>query len=291
MPPRIPIKQKSPFFLKRLRYLLSRLHGTRLQKDKSLHYVTINGQRFKRIILCDSYLASQIERALEHFSDSGYFPRVITRYEQELWVEFVDGERIQTVDEELVEKIADFYATLYAERPRRVDAVESGFPQRLRRDLGFLHQIALLDDRSYRDLNAAAKDLEPEKIWLGFDYTDPVLKNFVVRPQDNTLCAIDVDGLSTDQLIGQGVMKACARWLPPFESLFFERLAHQRAPDFQAYLPFVKLCFLAKWTKQFFFERKWKAIDPSLFDEFRARPKREPQPSADRQVRGSGNTQ
>ena len=145
MSPRVRVKQKSPFFLKRVGYVLSRLYGTRLQKDKSLHYVTINGQRFKRIVLCDSYLASQIERALEHFSDSGYFPQVITRYERELWVEFVVGERTHTVDEGFVEKVADFYATLYSKQPRCVNAVESGFPQRLHRDLRFLHKIALLD--------------------------------------------------------------------------------------------------------------------------------------------------
>jgi len=271
MSPRVRITQKSPFLLKRFGYLLSRLYGTRLQKDKSLHYVTINGQRFKRIVLCDSYLASQIERALEYFSDCGYFPQVITRYERELWVEFVVGERAHTVDEGFVEKMALFYATLYTKGPRSVNAVESGFPQRLHRDLHFLHQIALLDDRSYQDLDAAANTLTPKKLWLGFDYTDPVLKNFVVRPEHKTICAIDVDGLSGDQLIGMGVMKACVRWLTPFEGLFFERLVQQRVPDFQTYLPFIKLCFLAKWTKQFFFERKWKAMDPRLFDEFRDR--------------------
>ena len=268
---RVGVTQKSPFLLKRFRYLLSRLYGTRLQKDKSLHYVTINGQRFKRIILCDSYLAAQLERALEQFSDSGYFPQVITRYERELWVEFVDGERTHTVDEGFVEKVADFYANLYSNQPRSVNALESGFPQRLNRDLHFLRQIGLLDERSSQDLDAAAKTLTPETLWLGFDYTDPVLKNFVVRPQDQSICAIDVDGLSGDQLIGMGVMKACARWLQPFEGPFFERVARQRVPDFRAYLPFVKLCFVAKWTKQFFFERKWKAMDPSLFDEFRNR--------------------
>ena len=269
MSPRVRVKQNSPFFLKRVGYVLSRLYGTRLQKDKRLHYVTINGHRYKRIVLCDSYLASQIERALEHFSDSGYFPQLITRYERELWVEFVVGERTHTVDEAFVENVADFYATLYSTQARNVDAVESGFPERLHRDLRFLHEIAWLDDRSYRDLDTAAKALRPEHVWLGFDYTDPVLKNFVVRPQDKTICAIDVDGLSGDQLIGMGVMKACVRWMPPHEDRFFERLARRQVPDFQAYLPFIKLCFLAKWTKRFFFERKWKAVDLSLFDEFR----------------------
>ena len=41
------------------------------------------------------------------------------------------------------------------------------------------------------------------------------------------------------------------------------------APDFQAYLPFVELSFLAFWTKSAFLEKKRRFIDPELFERFR----------------------
>jgi hypothetical protein len=265
---RIRPRQKSPFFLQRVRYLLSRLHGARLQKDKSLHFVTLNGQRFKRLVLCDSRLASRIARNLEQFSGTGHFPEPVTCYERELWVEFVDGERVSTVDEAFVEKAADFYATLYTRKPLAVAAAESGFPQHLYRDLRFLHQIGLIDDASYRRLDAIARALTPQQLWVGFEYTDPVLKNFVISQETGRLCAIDVDGLASDELIGIGVMKGQVRWLEPFRALFLERLLRLGAPDFNSYLPFLELCFLARWTKRSVFEHKWKAVDPSLFTRF-----------------------
>ena len=53
--------------------------------------MTVNGHRFKRLILCDSYLAHEIERYLEIFIESGYFPLLVARYEREIWLEYVEG--------------------------------------------------------------------------------------------------------------------------------------------------------------------------------------------------------
>lgn len=262
-------RQKTPFPIKRVRYLLSRLYGSRLQKDKSLHFVNINGHRFKRLILCDSHLAREIERNLEAFQDTRLFPPLVTRYERELWLEFVDGRRIEADDEEFVGELAEFYATLHTRRPRFVQAGESGFPARLQRDLRFLRQAGVLDESAHRDLAAAARRLAPKSVWVGFDYTDPVLKNFVALRDGGGVCAIDVDGLADDQLLGMGVMKACVRWLGPHRDRFFELLARTDAPDYQPYLPFVELSFLAKWAKRSFLEKKWKAIDPGRFERFR----------------------
>ena len=265
---RVRPRQQSPLILQRVRYLLSRLYGARLQKDKRLHFVTMNGQRFKRLVLCDSQLASRIALSLEQFSGTGHFPEPVTCYERELWVEFVDGERVDAVDEAFVEKVADFYAALYTRKPQAVDAARSGFPQHLYRDLRFLHQIGLVDEASYRRLDTLAHTLTPKQLWVGFDYTDPVLKNFVTSRETGRLCAIDVDGLSSDELIGIGVMKGRIKWLEPFRALFMERLIRLGAPDFNPYLPFLELCFLARWTKRSVFEHKWKAVDPSLFARF-----------------------
>ena len=265
-------RQSSPFFLKRVKYFLSRLFGTRLQKAKGIHFVTVNGHRFKRLILCDSFLASEIEQHLDCFADSGHFPSLVTRYEREIWLEYVEGARIQSVDEEFVLKIAEFYARVYGTNPALVNTKQSPFPDRLLQDLRFLHQISVFTQDSYRDLQAAVHDLIPEQVWVGYDYTDPVLKNFILRTDNERICVVDVDGLAGNQLLGIGVAKACVRWLGPYQSLFFSSLANQGAPDFQAYFRFVELCFLAKWMKRAYMEHDWKVIDSTLFERFRHPP-------------------
>ena len=218
------IKQSSPFFLKRVKYFLSRLLGTRLQKAKSLHYVTVNGHRFKRLILCDSFLATKIEQYLEDFRESGYFPPFVARYEHEIWLEYVEGAPVRSVDEGFALKIAEFYATVHGKTPLLVKTTQSPFPSRLFQDLRFLHQISVLTQDSYRDLQAAVQELIPEQVWVGHEYTDPVLKNFILRKEDERVCVVDVDGLAENQLLGIGVAKACVRWLGPYQDLFFHRL-------------------------------------------------------------------
>lgn len=263
------ISQVSPFLGKRVKYFLSRLFGTRLQKAKGIHYVTVNGHRFKRLILCDSFLATQIEQYLEAFQKSGYFPPLMGRYEHEIWLEYVEGVPIGSVDEDFVLKIAEFYATMYGANPALVNAKHSQFPDRLLQDLRFLLQIGVLPQATYKDLQAAVPDLIPEQVWVGYDYTDPVLKNFLQRSENGRICVVDVDGLAGNQLLGIGVAKACVRWLGPYRSLFFAAIANHGAPDFQKYFSFVELCFLAKWMKRGFLEHDWKVLDPALFGRFR----------------------
>ncbi len=263
------ISQVSPFFGKRVKYYLSRLFGTRLQKAKGLHYVTVNGHRFKRLILCDSFLATEIEHHLEAFRKSGYFPPLVGRYEHEIWLEYVEGVPVRSVDEGFVLQVAEFYATMYGANPALVNTKKSPFPDRLFRDLRFLLQIGVLSQVAYQDLQSAVSDLIPEQIWVGIDYTDPVLKNFLQRSEDRRICVVDVDGLAESQLLGIGVAKACVRWLGPYQSLFFSSLAQHGAPDIQPYFTFVELCFLAKWMKRAFLEHDWKVIDSTLFERFR----------------------
>lgn len=264
--------QSSPFFLKRVKYFLSRLLGTRLQKAKGIHFVTANGHRFKRLILCDSFLATEIEEHLEAFRESEYFPPLVARYEHEIWLEYVEGLPIRSVDEGFVLKIAEFYATVHGKAPMLLDTAQSPFPGRLHQDLRFLRQINVLTQASYCDLQAAVQDLMPEQVWVGHEYTDPVLKNFLLRKEDGRICVVDVDGLAGNQLLGIGVAKACVRWLGPYRSLFFSSLAKQGGPDFKKYFSFVELCFLAKWMKRAFLEHDWKVIDAKPFERFRHPP-------------------
>ena len=254
---------------RRLRYHLSRLFGNRLQNSQRLSFVTVNGQRFKRLIMHDASLAAELERNLEAFRSSPHFPLVAIRYERELWLEYVEGSGITQIDETVVEKIAEFYAAVYRQNPRPIQTSEAVCLYRLQRDLDVLLHVGVLTDAVHRDLQAAAERLTPEQIWIGFDYIDAVLKNFIVTQPGNVVCGIDVDSLRAEQIIGTGVANALVRWLGPFQEQFFRTLFQQDVPDFRPYLPFVELCYLAAWTKMYFFEKKKKRIDPRLFERFR----------------------
>lgn len=264
------IRQRSPFLLKRARYFLSRLFGVRLQKAKSLHFVTVNGQQFKRLILCDASLALEIEQNLNRFRNTGQFPQVVIRYERELWVDYVTGHPIKNIDEGLVEKMAHFYGRLYSEAPVLVQTDKTIFPYRLDRDLHFLNQVGILSDPVAKEVQKTAEIICPQQCWLGFDYTDPVRKNFVRIPANQQICAVDVEGLVKDYLMGMGAAKALVQWMKPFKEQFFDILTHNSVPNIQEYYKFVELCFLAQWTKRAFFEKDWKAVQPKYFDAFRS---------------------
>lgn len=255
---------------RRLRYRLSRLFGTRLQKSQRVYLVDLNGTRFKRIILRDSFLAARIEQNLERFGPSDRVPGLVMRYEHEIWVDFIPGGPVSGLGPELVQGLAELYAHIYARRPRRVPTDETLFAERLRRDLRFLGRVGVLSREGWGQLEAALPRLTPDAVWVGFDYTDPVPGNLVVASDDGRLCAIDVESLEDDELIGTGVAKALARWLEPHRSDFLDALARIGAPDFRSYLPFVELCFLAGYTRMMFLEKKRRNIRPELFDRFLA---------------------
>lgn len=266
----IRLREKPGYSLKRrARTALRRLFGTEFQKSQDLRFVTINGRRFKRLILQDSSTAARIERILERFELSGIFPGLVTRYENQVLLEFVDGERPREASEGLVTQVADFYATLYLAQPSLAPIGETSAPARLERNLRFLNMVGVLDDAVFHDLRGAALRLAPAKVWFGFDYVDPVLKNFVLTGEGRRLCAIDLEGLHDDQLIGSGVAQALMHWAEPFRHAFMSRLAERGSPDFQSYLPFVEMCFFARWTQTKVLTGKWKFVDPSRFERFR----------------------
>lgn len=254
---------------RRARYLWSRLFGTRLQKSQRIYFVTFDGQRFKRVILRDSWLAAEIERCHRTFGESDRFPELVARYENELWVEFLEGDPIADVDRAVAEGMADFYAEVHARRPREVKSGESPFPRDLERDLDFLRRVGVLAEPAHRDLRASLADRVPERLWIGFDYTDAVAKNFILEPGSGRVLAVDVECLVDEELVGLGLAKAFARWLDPHRDAVMRRLHASACPPFWEYHSFVELAFLARWTKTGFLERKWKYVNPERFERFR----------------------
>jgi hypothetical protein len=252
---------------RRLRYFKSRLFGSRLQKSQSVFLVDANGARFKRIILRDSYLASQIEEAMEQFGPSPSVPGFVTRYEHEVWVDFVAGEEPGITDQSLIGELAKFYATIYARAPREIASAGSIWIQRVGRDLEFLSRVGILTTAMVSDLNQAVTRLVPDKLLVGFDYNDPVLKNFI-RTASGRLCGIDVESLVTEELVGLGVAKALARWMEPYRNGFFDAYGSTGAPDFRAHFEFVELVHLAAYTRLMFIEQKWANVDAKCFERF-----------------------
>ena len=179
--------------------------------------------------------------------------------------EFVAGKPIASVDEAVVRAIADFYAEVYARDPKRIALADTPFPGRLRRDLCFLNEVGVIDDPLAAGLDAAAARLAPEQVWVGFDYTDAVLKNFVVLPESARICAVDVESLSADRLLGTGVAKALYLWLEPARTRLLDALDARGVPDFRSYWPFVELHFHCARARRDL-ERGDRPLDLAAFD-------------------------
>lgn len=247
-----------------------------LRKSQRRRFVRVNGQICKRLLLHDSHLAAEIERNLEAFGPSVMFPPLITRFENEIWVEFIPGEKLTRSDDRVVAAMAGFYSALYARAPRQVALAETPYADRVQRDLRFLHRAGLIDEATWRDLAAAAEALAPPRLWLGFDYVDPVLKNFIWRADSGRLCAVDVESLVCDQPLGTGIAKAAVHWLDPAQRAGLLARLDPAVPDFRADLPFVELAFLARWTKTKLLTGKTHLVDPARLMPFRASARAEP---------------
>jgi len=254
-------------FLRRARFRLLGLLSNRPPNSKRIYVVTIGGQRYKRVVFSDSHQAEIAAARLEAFGPTGIYPALVLQRERELWVEFVEGEPLSEPTRECVAQLAELFAVLYRRDPRRVPVGETPFAWALHRDLRFLRDVGLVSAERWRALDEVAAKLTPEEVWVGYDCTDAILKNFV-KDMTGRVRGIDVESLGAGQLIGSGVAKAAVRWLGPLRGAFFQDLRAREVPEFTAYFPFVELCFLAFWQKSSFLEKKRRFVDASLFDRF-----------------------
>jgi hypothetical protein len=243
----------------------------RFVRDKRVQLIEMNGRRYKRLTLPGASLAEEITANLATFRHSGIFPALVATIDAELVLEFVDGRPFERrLDATLADRLAGFFATLYAMDARRVRTADTAFPDNLQRDLAFLRDVAVLDAAAHRDLAAAADAIAPVWVWVGWDYLDPLPKNFVVT-HEGRLVAVDVEDLRRDQLIGSGVAKACLRSIEfPGERLV-KAVSRDSGLDLTAVMPFVELHFLAGWTKLAYLKGRSFLVDPAHFEPYRAR--------------------
>ena len=66
--------------------------------------------------------------------------------EREVWVEFVEGRRIDRVDAEVMAGLADLFAMLYRRDARLVPIESTPFARALHDDLEFLGQVGVVSD-------------------------------------------------------------------------------------------------------------------------------------------------
>ena len=240
----------------------------RLGKSQRRSFVRIGRGHYKRLRYADALLATQIEHNLVAFGASPHLPQLVARHENELWVRFVDGERIaQPRTEPALSLFAGFFAHLYTRAPSRVPIAETGLPYRVHSDLTFLGETRVLASDHAGQLVTVAERLAPEALWLGFDYVDPVLKNFV-RTADGTLVAVDVESLHHSRPLGTGLAHAEIHWLGSDVETLAAAIAARGAPDFVSTLPYVHLCVLAGWTKRKLLQGKTRFVDPARFSRY-----------------------
>lgn len=250
--------QKNAHSIPRRAYFagLRRVAGV-FSKRQSVHFVTINGKRYKRVVLGDSFEAVQLEQALRHAPAEARFPTLIHRHENELLLDFVEGRPFDPAKVTDREALVGFFATLYATSSR--STAPDTLSRALATDLEFLEDAGLIDAALRKALARHGEKTRPAEIRYGLDYVDPVAKNFVMS--DDRIFAIDVESLRQDAALGTGIAKAAVHWLAD-EDLpgFVEQVESAGELTLKGQMPFVELCFRVGWTKRKLLQGKHGSI-------------------------------
>jgi hypothetical protein len=241
--------------------------SNRPPRSQRVYEVRIGAARFKRIVFGDAHQAAAVAARLQTFATERIYPGLVFERENELWVEFIEGERVECADDALLDGLAALLCVLMKRAPRRVALRETPWLANLELDLAFLARVGVLADARAQRLAAIARERAPAEVWVGYDCIDAILKNFVWA-KDGALRAVDVESLGADVLLGSGVAKASIRWLGAERSEFLKRLRELGAPDFEPYFDFVELAFRAFWQKSSFLEKKRRFVDPGIFEPF-----------------------
>ncbi len=233
-------------------------------KRQSVHFVQINGTRYKRVVLGDSREAELVESALYRAPDAAAFPSLIQRHENELLMSFVDGRRFDPASSDDRAGLAQFLGALYS-MPRTGDTADR-MRKRFDVDTAFLRSAGLIDAGLQDRLQHRADSVQPAEVEVGLDYTDPVAKNFVIS--DRRLFAIDIEALRDDAPIGIAIAKAGIHWLARDELPEFLDAVERCSGDvIRPQFDFVELCFRVAWTKRKLLDGRHRAIRIELLEE------------------------
>ena len=172
-------------WLRRLRFALQRWFTNRPTGTQRIYRVDVDGRTAKRIVFPDSYEAARVARSLQVFGPSGIVPAVLLQRERDLWLEFDEGQplnELDSLDEITLERLVEVFATLYSREPRLVALDRTSFAHALSTDLEFLRDVGVLSSGVRGLLAEFTERKAPKEVWVGYDCTDAILKNFVREP-------------------------------------------------------------------------------------------------------------
>ncbi len=235
-----------------------------LEKSQRRSFVTIGRGRYKRLRYPHALMAAEVEANLVGFGLSPHLPELVARHEREIWVRYLPGEAVVPSPENRA-RLAAFFAHLHCREAARRPLAQTGMAYRLASDLRFLEESGVLDGHRIARLQALAEQCAPPSLWCGFDYLDPVLKNFILTP-DGAIVAVDVESLVAGTALGTGLAKAGEHWLGSGLEALADAVVAAGAPDFRPELPYIRLCFLAGWTKRKLLTGKVRFLSPRRFD-------------------------
>jgi len=265
---RIRLRAANPWW-RRLKRRLRAIGGAALNKTHAVDLAWVNGQRYKRVRFTDSRQATLIADALSTLRDTALFPELLHLQDGDLWLRFVPGEIAEPGQADF-EKALNFFVRLYAATGIRVGTAGLGLTGQLDSDLRFLAETGVLSGSDSEALRRHAQALCPETVLLGFDYIDPLPKNFVIT--DAGAVGIDVEALACEQPLGQGLAKLLLRWPSAAAPNDILDRCVRAGVDIRAQFPWVRLLFLAAYTKQKVLQRKPGHIDSRALLQLLDRP-------------------
>lgn len=242
-------------------------------KRQQVYFVRLGGKRFKRVVFGDSAQAAEVQAALDAFAGHGRFPPLVHRHENELLLAFVEGRSFDPEDSTDRARLARFLAELWRRAPVEIARSDLPYDARLQVDLDVLVTAGVLTVERARALATRAETVAPDRLLLGYDYVDPVAKNFVIAgsaPSGSDgarLVAIDIESLRADQPLGAGLAQASLRWLAPGDvPVMASQVTESGGPDIDAQLDYVRLITTVAWTKRKLLQGKTRFIRSAHFD-------------------------
>jgi hypothetical protein len=197
---------------------------------------------YKKVVFGSAQHSERIFANLEAFRGSPHFPTPMWCRRGAVVVDFVLGQPLDRFDTATRVELAKFYAAVFDRRPRLVPLTDSGIWDEFEQHLNTLERLAVVSPALRSRLREHAAELAPERIWMGFDYTDPVLSNMVVTGASRSICAVDIKNLRADQPLGIGLAKGRSSWLTASDmTAVFVHIRRAGAPDIAPYFEFIRL--------------------------------------------------
>lgn len=246
--------------------LADTIFGRRWVKQQRVYLVEAGALRLKRIEMLDSARAAAKEEMLVRLAETGIAPKVVARHHRDLWLEFIDGERVDPAAATLPDDFAALLGALYGCGATVAAPRGAHGPEAVERDLVLLARAGVIAESTTSRATALLSSVVPSALWIGIDHTDLLLKN-MLRRADGRLCLIDVESVVSGEAVGTGFAKACLRWIGDARERYVEALRRRSdIPGFLAYLPYLEIRFLAAWSKRSLLLGKEKLVDARLFE-------------------------